>query len=501
MRRSQRELNIGRALLLCLVIALVACPGVGNSKTISLKDKADVNLEIDFQTRDKLVVDAGNTTFTFPASHGSEFKIVDAPGGISYRLKITNINVNKYDISFTTKQIDKKENGEKAGSFSKAISDLFGSSSAVDAIKNLLGLKDKTAEADKGDDKAGVLPDYDKSEFGKLTKALDDLQKFVPHLEAFIKMNKAIALSRDTVESYDDFLSDMDKEYKKHSGSISCPLISTPTDLLNDLNSIKVCIKNDLKSVQLRLSEIKRIDKTKMNASEKSHLLLVTPYVEEIGEMADTLEKQLENVITEIKFYLDKPVAQDSLFTYHSDDVTYKDGEFETDLTIRHKEPNGEKKQDKGKAKSCRMAYRLRFFYDSKAESNWYHGFSQGLVVAFVDDRSYTTESDLIVRKGAEEELDPAVAAMFNFGWMVGKNIGFGGSVGVGTDKDELKYYLGTAVALPESRRLFLSLGIAYTRVERLDGYNLGDSFSETTVPTKQVWRTAWYCGITFSLL
>lgn len=455
-----------------------------DAKSISLQDKAAVDFTVDFQDSAKLLnIDAGDTAFSVPAKHGSVLRIIDAPGGITYSLTIKNINVNKYDISLTTEQQEEEKNKESDGkddSSGKNGQDIFGIGSAKDVIGKVVGAGTSVG-----------LQGATESSFPDLLVALTSLKTLLSGMDAFVTFNKQIEKARDTAETYASFSNAIDAAFQTYKNDTTCSTVGAYGNLGAAISAIKKCVNDNTTSVRKAVKEARSINTTSMHPSERAVYEAVTPYLKETDESARKLADSLDATIDRIKGYLDPTVAQDSLFTYHSAEVNCSDGAFETVLTVRHKPA--------GKSKQGRMAYRLRFLYDSRVEKKTFVEFSQGLLVSFEKDNSYTTSDGVIVRKGAEDNFNPAISAMVHVGRMVGESVGLGLGLGIGADDSDPKYFFGPGVTFPKSRRMFISIGVAMVKVERLDGYNLGNAFSEATVPTKKVWRETLFVGATFN--
>jgi len=132
--------------------------------------------------------------------------------------------------------------------------------------------------------------------------------------------------------------------------------------------------------------------------------------------------------------------------------------------------------------------------------------FSAGLLVTQLVDKNFTTRpirntnpQQYRVREGSEDAFSFNAAAFTHFYWRTpGFVSGAGLSLGIAARNNPI-YGIGASLFFGRNQRVVLTGGLAFGSVSRLNGVDVGDSISSTSVPTANRVRSAPFGAISYN--
>jgi hypothetical protein len=125
--------------------------------------------------------------------------------------------------------------------------------------------------------------------------------------------------------------------------------------------------------------------------------------------------------------------------------------------------------------------------------------FSAGVFFTNLTDGSYRLDSGRI-RRGATDKIADGFGGLLHIYKTSNSNLVPALSFGLMSGKGEPAYLAGASLILGNEQRFIFSAGFAFRRVDRLDGYSVGDTISATSIPTRKVFRSGMFFGITFNI-
>ncbi|MEQ8706026.1 MAG: hypothetical protein RIC19_19000 [Phaeodactylibacter sp.] len=127
--------------------------------------------------------------------------------------------------------------------------------------------------------------------------------------------------------------------------------------------------------------------------------------------------------------------------------------------------------------------------------------------VRFFDrPQSYSVRDSLIVADDQDAFL-PIISSFFHFYPQSQRQVSVGGTfglgIGIGGDNAGLQtYFLGPSLILGQGQRVVFTTGLTGGKVERLaQGYQSGDVYDATVLPTKSVYEMGFFLGISFNIM
>lgn len=127
--------------------------------------------------------------------------------------------------------------------------------------------------------------------------------------------------------------------------------------------------------------------------------------------------------------------------------------------------------------------------------------------VRFFDrPQSYSVRDSFIVADDQDAFL-PIISSFFHFYPQSRRQVSVGGTfglgIGVGGDNAGLQtYFFGPSLILGQGQRVVFTTGLTGGKVERLaQGYEPGDVYDATILPTKSIYELGFFLGISFNIM
>ena len=142
--------------------------------------------------------------------------------------------------------------------------------------------------------------------------------------------------------------------------------------------------------------------------------------------------------------------------------------------------------------------------------------FSSGYLVSFIGDDEYSnfqnSDGNTAIRQDRSNNLTHALGALVHVYPRGINDIQPALSAGISLEDDaDIGFYLGGSILFTESNRFVLTAGLSFTRVDRLNTFNLSNEVQEdgsrvflseenTNADFENVFRSAFFVGLTFNL-
>ncbi len=133
---------------------------------------------------------------------------------------------------------------------------------------------------------------------------------------------------------------------------------------------------------------------------------------------------------------------------------------------------------------------------------------SIGISFAGFFDRPQTyLMRDSVIVGDNQDPFQPIISSFFHFYPQSRGEVSIGGTfglgIGLGGESAGLQtYFFGPSLILGKGRRIVLSTGLMGGKVDRLaQGYQVGDAYEASVVPTKSVYELGYFVGVSFNVL
>lgn len=389
-------------------------------------------------------------------------EVVRAEAGTSFTVKLTNANRKKYLIEI----LGKEEKIQKE--------------SVPEALKSVIGTLE--VGAPKGDVKALRTP----CTFDTFDNALKCFDESISEIEKVAKALDEAAAVEAEAESYDQLQAG---EFAQLKVADICSTMdeSCRGGLMDVEKRIKGLVEGsamaakamESKHVPKNLAEKYALDVADSKLKAAMQLLVEGPKIAK--SLADHWDPSKAGAI------------KDTLFTTVTT-TEFTGAPLTIDVSVKAKSKEPVKAEGGAKPQAAaETLYKMQIRVMPTRVNAF--TFSSGFFFSGLVDHSYTVRDGRIARRGGEDEILPAVGVLAHWHpssdwWAI--------SAGIAGKGSELEYLVGASLLSGKTQRFVVSVGAAVGSVKRLDGVEVGDALSSTTVPTRDVVRVSWFGGISF---
>lgn len=457
--------------------------------------------------------------------------------GIPTTVVVKNLNTFSYDVGFTTEHSTTtpisgdqdmesltKSFGEGYSAFSGLVgevksSDIYGSLFAdgkfqgLEGIKGLLGLGMAASEfEDKLEnlEEKGELLESTQSKIARANKELlstfEQIQLIEFVNDQLIKLQQNRSISPEEMKTRADVL------IRKLVGEPSLENVITATN--NQVNAIKSGYnnyKNSFGLYSMQEKEIERhIEEFKAQVTEADYMMVIESFEMELKADYAEISDNMDALNTLMDEYSINYIRQGTMMAYENyDKIMHADFDFEYSLNTNEDmtrltmefypvSSNDSSAGDEVKAVKVRTL-------DVPVKGGLRINSSAGLsFLRYMNGHDSYNADGGTIRAVEGDAFIPALTTMFHFYGQSYRPVSFGGAFGVSVptegDKDFI-YMLGSSTIFGKSQRVILNVGAFGGKIDRLDGYKVGDSITAgSIVPTKKVFDFGIYAGITFNI-
>jgi hypothetical protein len=432
------------------------------AQEIDAKKKCLLKLALDFKER-KLSIEDIYYPDNRNAANG-EIVVIKAKPMSSIRFLIKNINLNKYDVKISDSIAEENE-----FEIPEIFSQLFVSS---------LGTASKTIP--KSGAKTMLGSNYFDT-FVENKKKLDELMVFI---EAVSNISKTAEDLNSMRTKIDEKVAIIESDFLRVQGIVRSAW-SQPDNIKKIFCQAKEYLKTMIEN-KLEFEGTSDPNKT-------AHGFIVDAMKRSIENSLE-FDKQIDKISKTLISYFEGDLAQ-KMFSYTPTKSNFFQG-GELTLKVEIFEKSDEKKGN--------ALYRVDIIFHS-ARKLFIVEPSAGFMISRLHDFSFSLENGAIIRKGSEDIATLGVGALLHFSLRLCDDFSFGVSTGLAPSNTSgnFQYYFGLSAGIGDNKKIFITVGYAFGKVNRLTGYDERDLFDGKSedIPMMSSMQHALFLGISYDFL